>query len=37
MHFNGVLQRLGISKEMEPKLKHTLAADTVKEYFGKEL
>ena len=27
MHFHGVLQRLGISKEMEPKLKHTLAAD----------
>ena len=27
MHFYGVLQRLGINKEMEPKLKNTLAAD----------
>jgi molybdate transport system substrate-binding protein len=27
MHFHGVLQRLGISKEMEPKLRQTLAAD----------
>jgi len=27
MHFHGVLQRLGISKEMEPKLKQTLASD----------
>jgi molybdate transport system substrate-binding protein len=27
IHFHGVLQRLGISKQMEPKLKHTLAAD----------
>jgi molybdate transport system substrate-binding protein len=27
MHFQAVLQRLGISKEMEPKLKPTVAAD----------
>lgn len=27
MHFHGVLQRLGISKEMEPKIRSTSAAD----------
>lgn len=27
MHFQGVLQRLGIAKDMEPKLKPTVAAD----------
>ena len=27
MHFHGVLQRLGISKQMEPKIRPTVAAD----------